>query len=369
MTDSPSPDRPGDAAEVYSEWEAALREIVEAGGTTMVIGGIDVGKTTFTRLLVNRAIAAGRRVAVLDADPGQSEIGPPSCVGLAFTEKPIAGVSELTPQALAFIGSMSPAGRLPEHITAVRRLADLAGDRMLIVDTCGYIHGAGARRLIQNEAYLLGPAHVVALQRGEELGGILPPLRRYNGCRIHTPAIPDAIGRKPPSLRTQRRAMRFAAYFREAQLAQFAFTSVAFTGTWLGGGTPVAAHILRFLNETLDAHSRIYHAETSGRHLGLMAHQPIAVNSPEMGIALQQLKMREVSVTVAPKLKHLLVGMEASNGKLLGLGILATLDFRRGTIGLLTPVRTPDAACILHFGIHRIAPDGSDAGALKPGDL
>ena len=163
--------------------------------------------------------------------------------------------------------------------------------------------------------------------------------------------------------------MRFAAYFRDARMAQFSFGDVAFTGTWLGGGTPVAAHILRFVNETLGAPIRIYHAETCGRHLGLMANRPAAANSPEMGIIMGQLKAREVSVTAAPRLKHLLVGMEASNGKLLGLGILTRLDFRRGIAGLLTPVRTPDAACVLHFGMHRVAPDGSDAGALKPGDV
>ncbi len=369
MTVPPSPPLSGDETEDYREWEPVLAEIAGAGGTTIVIGGADAGKTTFTRLLITRAVATGRRVALLDADPGQSEIGPPSCAGLAFLDAPDAGMSGVAPHALAFIGSTSPAGRLPEHITAVRRLADLAGDRMLVADTCGYIHGPGARRLIQSEFQLLAPEHVVALQRGDELGEILSPMRRRAHCRIHAPAIPAVIARKPPGLRARRREMRFAAYFQDARMAHYSFEEVAFTGTWLGGGVPVAAHILRFLNETLGAPVRIFHAETCGRHLGLMANRPVASNSPEMSIILGQLKAREVSVTVAPRLKHLLVGMEASNGKLLGLGILAKLDFRRGMAGLLTPVRTPDAACILHLGIHRVAPDGSDAGALKPGDL
>ncbi len=369
MIASPSPPGDGDAMNPYGEWDATLDEIAASGGTTMVLGGIDVGKTTFTRLLVNRAVAAGKRVAVLDADPGQSQIGPPACAGLALVEGPIAGLSDLPPHALAFIGSTSPAGRLPEHITAVRRLADLAGDRLLVIDTSGYLHGPGARRLIQCEAELVAPAHIVALQRGDELAEILSPLRRRANCRIHTPAIPTSIVTKPPSMRTQRRAMRFAAYFRDAQPAHFRFDTVGFTGTWLGGGTPVPAHILRFMNETLGRPTRIYHAETCGRHVGLMSNRPIASTGPELGIVLGQLKAKEVSVTVAPRLKHLLVGMEASNGKLLGLGILAGLDFRRGALTLLTPVRAPDAACVLHFGMHRVTPDGTDAGALRPGDL
>lgn len=368
MTGSPSPSPEAAENDAYPEWDETLAAIVGAGGTTLVLGGIDVGKTTFTRLLVNRAIAAGRRVAVLDADPGQSEIGPPACAGLAFADVSVAGLSELTPHALAFIGSLSPAPRLPEHITAVRRLADLAPDRLLVVDTSGYLHGPGARRMLQSEFDLLSPNNVVGLQRSDELAAILAPMRKRAGCRIYTPKIATAIVSKPPSLRTHRREARFAHYFRDAEQAQISIGDVAITGSWLGGGTPVAAHILRFLNETLGP-TTIYHAETWGRTLGLMANRPVEPNSPAVGMILGQLRVKELAVTVAPQLKHLLVGMEASNGKILGLGILAKLDFRRGTIRLITPVRTPDAACVLHFGMHRIAPDGSDGGALKVGEL
>ena len=328
-----------------------------------------MGRTTFTRLLVNRIVDAGGRAAILDADPGQSEIGPPACAGLAFTDARIAALSDLAPHALAFVGATSPSARIPEHITAVRRLADRAESRPLVVDTSGYLHGWGARRLLQCEYDLLNPAHVVGLQRGDELNGILAPMRRRAGCHIHTPEIPPAIGTKPSAMRTQRRALQFAAYFHDAAPAQFAFGNVAFAGTWLGSGVPVPAHVLRFLNETLGPPVRVYHAEMCGGHLGMMTNRAVVANRPEIGIVMQQLRARDVSVTVAARLKHLLVGLEASNGKLLGLGILVRLDFARAVAGLLTPVRSPDAARVLHFGLHRVAPDGSDAGALKPGEL
>ena len=353
----------------YAEWETTLGAVLESGSSALVIGGTDVGKTTFTRLVVNRAVSAGNRVAVIDADPGQSEIGPPGCAGLAFIDSPIASLSHLAPAALAFIGSVSPAGHLPEHITAVRRLADMAGDRFLVTDTSGYLHGPGARRLVQLEFELLAPVHVIALQRGDELQGILAPIRKRSSCQVHTPSVPSVIGRKPPSLRSRRREVRFAAYFQDVETASFAFRDVAFVGTWLGGGTAVAAHILRFLNETFGPHARVFYAETAGKHLGLMTNSPIAPNSPEMGMVLHQCGAREVTVTVAPRLKHLLVGLEASNGKLLGLGLIVSLDFRRELIGVLTPVRSPDAACILRFGIQKVEPNGRDAGTLKPGEL
>ncbi|HLK57005.1 MAG TPA: Clp1/GlmU family protein [Chthonomonadaceae bacterium] len=356
-------------AATYPEWEETVTTLVEAGGKLMLLGGTDVGKTTFTRVLVNRAVEAGKRVAIVDADVGQSEIGPPTCVGLAFAEAPVLALSDLTPHALAFVGSASPVGYLLEHVAAVKRLADLAASPFLIVDTCGYLHGSGARRLHQTTFDLLAPDHVVALQRQDELQPILAPLRRRDGCRVHTPPIPAVIGRKPPAFRAQRRAMRFAAHFQNAQLHTYAFEDVALIGTWMGSGTPLASHLLLFLNQTLSPYGRVYYAEQCERHLGLMVSHPIPPNAPEIGMALQQLKAKEVSITIAPRLRHLILGLEGANGKLLGLGLLEGLDFRRRTLGVLTPVRAPSAARILRLGALRIRADGSEIGTLRPGDL
>lgn len=353
----------------YAVWEATLAAIAGAEGTVFLLGGMDVGKTTFTRLLVNRLTEAGRSVAVLDADVGQSEIGPPTCAGLAIAEKPVLALSDLPPKALAFVGSTSPQGHLLEHVAAVRRLADMATPHRLIVDTSGYLHGAGARRLNQTEVELLLPAHLVALQRTDELEAILAPIRRRTDMVLHLPALPDVLSKKPTTFRKQRRAMRFASYFSEAKQHVYSFDSVGFVGTWMGGGTPVAAHILKFLNLTLGPERKVYYAETHGRELGLMLSQPIAPHASGMGLVLQHLKAESVAVTVAPRLKHLLVGLESGNGKLLGLGLLESLDFRRRTLGVLTPVRAPDAAQILRFGSLRVQPDGTELGSLKPGEL
>ena len=353
----------------YSEWEETLEAIVAVGGVTLLLGGTDVGKTTFTRLLVNRALAQGHRVAVLDADLGQSEIGPPACIGLGFADAPVLALSDLPPQALAFLGSVSPPGHLPEYLVGTRRLADLAAGRFLVVDTGGYIQGHSARRLHQNTFDLLAPTHVVALQRRGELEPMLAPMRRRDGCRLHTPAVPAQIGTKPASFRAQRRTMRFAAYFAQAQEHTISLDEVTPVGTWLGGGTPLAAHLLRFLNQTLPVDLRVYYAEQCGRHLGLMINRPLSPDAPGLGMALEQLKASEVSLTVAPRLKHLLLGLEGANGKLLGLGLLEAINFRRRTLGVLTPVRAPAAARILRFGTLRIRPDGSEAGTLQRDEL
>ena len=356
-------------ANVYSEWSATLQEIVANGGVTLVLGGTDVGKTTFTRLLVNQAVQAGRQAAVIDGDIGQSEIGPPACVGLAFAAGPVAALSELTPHALAFVGSTSPPGHFLEHASAMRTLADMATPRFLVVDTCGYVQGPSARRLLQCEADLLAPTHIVALQRGNELEALLAPLIRRTNWRIHLPSLPAVIGVKPPAFRTQRRSMKWAAYFAGSETHTFSLDEVAVVGAWLGSGTPLAAHLLKYLREALAAHCRVYYAEMSGSQLGMMISHPISPQNNALLMALEPLKARTVIPTVAPRLKNLLVGLESGNGRLMGMGLIAAIDFRRRTVGVLTPVRSPFAARILRIGSLRVTPEGRELGAVKPGEV
>lgn len=362
MTESSAP---------YADWEETLDAITAAPGTTLLLGDTDVGKTTFARLLVNRLVKAGQRAAFLDADVGQSEVGPPACMGLAFIESPTLALSDLSPHALAFVGSNTPHGHALEYIGAVHHLATLAGASAgpLIVDTPGYLHGAGARRLHQTTFELLSPKYVVALQQGEGLNPIILPFLRHANCQVLTPPVPAVIGKKPPAYRTQRRAMRFASYFQNAELHTYAFDDMAFMGTWMGSGTPLAAHLLAFVRQTLAAHTKVYYGELCNRHLGLMVSDPLPPQFSALGVVQRELAVRALTVTSAPRLKHLLVGLESGQGKLLGLGVLQALDFRRRTLGVVTPVRAPAAACILRFGSLRVQPDGKEVGSLKPGEI
>jgi len=52
-------------------------------GTLMVIGGTDVGKSTFARYLYSHLAGRGSKVAFIDGDPGQSNLGPPGTMTAA----------------------------------------------------------------------------------------------------------------------------------------------------------------------------------------------------------------------------------------------------------------------------------------------
>ncbi|MGE5771637.1 MAG: Clp1/GlmU family protein, partial [Hyphomicrobiales bacterium] len=70
---------------VPPEWEAAASEIFERRlRTVLVIGDSAVGKSSFCRYLMGALLARQAEVAFVDADIGQSNLGPPATITLGY---------------------------------------------------------------------------------------------------------------------------------------------------------------------------------------------------------------------------------------------------------------------------------------------
>ena len=122
--------------------------LLETGGTVVVVGATDVGKTTFCLAMANACLVRGHKCAVVDADLGQSEIGPPATVGWGLLESPASALSDIECRDLFFVGSTSPAGRLLQTVVAVQRMnaaAAAADPFVTIVDMPGLAVGPAAR--------------------------------------------------------------------------------------------------------------------------------------------------------------------------------------------------------------------------------
>ena len=74
----------------------------------IVIGKADSGKTSFCTHLTNRLTCARKKVAILDGDLGQSDIGPPCAVAYAFLTSPLTDLHELKAENAFFVGANSP---------------------------------------------------------------------------------------------------------------------------------------------------------------------------------------------------------------------------------------------------------------------
>jgi polynucleotide 5'-kinase involved in rRNA processing len=204
-------------------WRQACEAVAGDPGITMVVGASDSGKTTWVRVAAWHLVQAGKLpAAIVDADVGQSTIGPPSTVALAFLQEDLISefrIDSLPCHGLFFVGSVSPPGHLLQILVGTRRLVDTAirsGAGSVLVDTTGLIDQGAGFQLKLRKIELLGPRHLVALQRGKELEPLLSVVRGRPGLRIHRLEVSPSARARTPAERARYRANRFAGYFAKA---------------------------------------------------------------------------------------------------------------------------------------------------------
>ena len=201
--------------EVEAIHASTIDTLASQPGRVFVVGGVDSGKTTFTIRLANAGIQAGHAVAIVDADLGQSTIGPPGTVGLKIA-RTLEDLSEpLAPDAMSFVGSMSPRGHVLPLVTGSAKLVMRAielGARLIIVDTSGLIDGVAGQMLKLTKAELCRPHRAVALAHGGELEPIVGVLRRFLSLEVDELGVHPDIRVRTVTERAAHREQRLAAF-------------------------------------------------------------------------------------------------------------------------------------------------------------
>jgi len=194
--------------------------------TLFLLGGVDVGKTYTATALANRFYEHGLKVAVVDADVGQSDLGPPCCIGMGILEREIQKISEVPLHSLYFVGNTSPNGCMRECVNgaaaAAKKAKKLKAD-IIIVDSTGWIEGEDAERFKLFEIKAIEPSFVIAIEKEDELGHILQHLNKEV---IKLRMSSEARSRT----REERRALReeaYNSYFRAAKNKVFELSILA----------------------------------------------------------------------------------------------------------------------------------------------
>lgn len=201
-----------------NQYEALVDEAVRTKRTVMLVGGLDTGKSTLSRHLLEAAVAVGRVSAYVDADLGQKTVGPPATMSLRFARS----AEDLAPgrferaDALAFVGATSPQGHMVQVVTAVaslHRRAVEAGADFVVVDTSGMVSGVYGQILKYHKVEMVRPDLVVGLQRGEELLPLLGVIQRFFATEVvplgvHPDVVPTTVDQ-----RALNRERAMASYF------------------------------------------------------------------------------------------------------------------------------------------------------------
>lgn len=179
----------------------------------MLIGGLDTGKTTLAMTAVRAALASGKTPVVVDADVGNSTIGPPACVGMKVfrSVEDIERIHE--PDGLQFVGTVTPSRLVLQHVVATAVMVEKArrlGD-IVIIDTSAVASGVAGETLKYHKTELCRPEKIIALQRGGEMEPVVGMLRRFLGAEVTTAPTDPGLMPMSPDGRAKKRADGFAA--------------------------------------------------------------------------------------------------------------------------------------------------------------
>ncbi len=210
----------GEGDTIPDDWKAAARTIIEAtksgeGLTVAILGAVDVGKSTFTTFLANTALQVHLRVRIVDADLGQSDIGPPTTIGEHSMEREVYDLFRVIPDRLTFVGATSPAHAAGKMLAALSELSksDKAEGGLNIFNTDGWVEGEEAIQYKLSLLRAIDPNLIVAAKYVDELDALLEKIQRpdYGLIAIKTPSVVRRRNRE------ERRELREQAYLKYLQ--------------------------------------------------------------------------------------------------------------------------------------------------------
>ena len=361
-----------DTYQVNPDWRKLASRVVKLQQVVLVIGATDAGKSTFCRFLVDSALAEGFKVACIDTDVGQSQIGPPTTIGVksfvprcetqlpAENEQNQVGkniIFDGSADRLYFVGDVSPKGHLLETLTGTRLMVDSARETntdFIVIDTTGYIHDPSAVILKQHKIELIRPNHLICIGRSAEFSQITACYSQQAWLNIHY-LLPHQRARlKNSHTRSRYRKDRFDTYFSESSVQQLPFEQIR------GGRTPF--FIGRIANEKeLEilaglAETQVYHAEWGNRTLCLI----VSKHLPKATIIRikNYLSLTRVTAEVSTYFKRRLIGLIDDTGNTYAIGVVEAVDFQKREFSIRCPFsNVGDAAkqtCSIQFGDYRL---------------
>ncbi|MEJ2374852.1 MAG: Clp1/GlmU family protein [Pseudolabrys sp.] len=319
--------------QVPPDWQAAAAEIFERRlRTILVIGVAAVGKSSFCSYLSEALLARSAEVAFVDADIGQSNLGPPATVTLGYPVLPVY-LSTVPPAAYYFVGSTGPMGRFLPLVIGTASLAREARTQFVIIDTTGLVHESG--RVLKNyKIEAVRPDAIVMLERRNELAPIRVANRHLPIIKINSS---HKAHRKEDYEKIEARRQSYAQHFSGSTALRFPLDSLNFQRTLLLTGKPIQVDGAIHAEQTPD---------------GILAVG--TPSAPPPG-----------SKVLPPGFERsLLYGIAGANGRCLGLGIIEQIDFAGRTIALNTPVEH-DKVRIVQFGDVYVTPEGGELGQIK----
>lgn len=215
------------------EWYDLIETLDKEEGIAILLGATDTGKSTLAKFLIFNLCNRGLKVALVDADIGQSFLGPPTTIGYSVFKSDPTWELVLSPPELFFVGSTTPEDYFPIHLKGVKRMVDKAssfGAEVTLVDTTGFILGETGKELKRRKIGLIAPKFLVVLQKSDEIEPLLGPYQENSPYKIIRLPLSDQV--KPRTMEERRayRTEKFQDYFKDSAIQELTIGNVQIEG-------------------------------------------------------------------------------------------------------------------------------------------
>ena len=128
-----------------SIWKDLVRNILKLEKKRIIIiGPCNSGKSTLSLYMANVFISQGLRPLLIDADVGQGDLAPPTCVGAAVMNFPEVDLWKVKTNLINFVGDIQPIGYESKIISNIhQQLKTSLNHDVSIINTDGYIKSNG----------------------------------------------------------------------------------------------------------------------------------------------------------------------------------------------------------------------------------
>lgn len=324
---------------VPASWEACVKAVLAKNDKpviVMIVGAIDVGKTSFCAYLTNMALKEKQRVAIVDADLGQSDVGPPSTVSSCHVTKRVYDPFDIGAEDVCFIGVTSPSGATKESVDGIARITEKTlkgGIDLLIINTDGWVEGEDAVRYKLALAKRIKPSILIGLQEKNELTFLLGALTEMDSIAIESS---PAVRKRDRDERKLLRELGYKKYLKDAAVQSFPLNWVRISGVPFGSGMPPSNNRMMKIVEQIGT-SPLYCEEMSDSIFIALSRQQWA--DEEIAKALEGSFGKKVKIVWEGDEEGLLVALHDPEGGFLGIGIIEELDYERNVLKVYTNAR------------------------------
>ena len=198
----------------------AILQVEKKPPVVMLLGKIDSGKSSYCTYLVNKLVERKCKVAILDGDLGQSDIGPSGTVGYAIVSKPMADLYNLRLKNAFFVGVTSPMAidKTIEGLVAMEAEVLQKPVDFVVINTDGWVTGDIAVSYKTQLVKDLKPDVVIGLQVEDELRPIIANLDDTSVIMVEPSS---SLSQRSAEKRKILREMTYARYMKNAKLRNY----------------------------------------------------------------------------------------------------------------------------------------------------